>query len=166
MDQMIVEGDPLAEVAPPPRRQWVVFGLGEERFALPVLNVREVLSEFEIELAPNAPSFVLGLVNLRGEIVTVVDGHARLDAPRPAEPGEPRVVVVEAGNDVIGLRVDTVSEVINLYDSEVGPPPAVGDGERARYIDGVVARSDGLVFLLDSVALCHDPAAQEEAFSF
>jgi purine-binding chemotaxis protein CheW len=156
--------DAPRDLEPRARRQWVVFGLADERFALPVLNVREVLSEFAIERAPNAQDFVLGLINLRGEIVTVLDGHARLDSPRAVpEPGEPRVVILEAGTDVIGLRVDTVSEVISLEDAEIGPAPAVGDSERAHYISGVVARGAGLIFLLDSMALCHDPAALEDA---
>ena len=151
-----------SHVGATPSSRWITFLVRGEWFGVPVLSVREVLRDFSIERAPGAPPFVLGLINLRGEILTVVDGAIRLGMPvaaqaRPDETDEDqRIVVVEHGDDVIGLFVDRVTDVLTLRADEIEISPEVGHGPRIRYIAGIAVRPAGLAFLLDVATLCCD----------
>lgn len=132
-----------------PILQWVTFKLGDETYAINVMQVQEVLRVSDIAPVPGAPEFVLGIINLRGNVVTVMDARRRINLP-PREPDDDsRIVIIEAGNQVVGMLVDNVAEVVELRDAEIEPAPNVGNDESSKYIQGVVNRDEGLIILMD-----------------
>ena len=129
--------------------QWVTFHLDDEIYGINVLQVQEVLPMREIAPVPGAPHFVLCIINLRGNVVTVIDTRMRFGLPsREPEPSS-RIMVIEAGDQVAGMLVDSVAEVIEVRESEVDTAPSVGNDESARYIYGVVSRDNQLLILID-----------------
>src|SRR5699024_3598627 len=94
-------------------------------------------------------SFVLGIINLRGHVVTVMDARMRFGL-EPCDVGDSRrILIIESGDQVVGIQVDSVAEVIEIPMAEVEPAPAVGNEESHRYIQGVGSREDDLVILVD-----------------
>lgn len=132
----------------------VVFRLGKEEFGAPVLQVREVLRRENITRVPRADPDVEGVMNLRGQIVTVVDLRRRLGFP-PREGGDPRVMVVhEPGSHPVGAVVDEVSEVLRVPVSGLESAPALVMTERSeRYLRGVAKVGDRIIILCDLTAL-------------
>jgi len=99
--------------------QWVTFRLQEETYGINVMQVQEVLRYTEIAPVPGSPDYVLGIINLRGNVVTVIDTRARFGLP-PAEVSDnTRIVIIEAEKQVIGILVDSVAEVVYLKQSEI-----------------------------------------------
>ncbi len=129
--------------------QWVTFGLDQETYGINVMNVQEVLPSADIAPVPGAPPFVLGIINLRGNVVTVIDTRMRFGLPPLADGAKARVVVTEANDQVAGILVDSVSEVINVKSAEVDTAPSVGNDDSSRYIYGVVSRENALLILVD-----------------
>lgn len=130
--------------------RWVTFHLDEETYGIDVMQVQEVLRHTEIAPVPGAPSYVLGIINLRGNVVTVVDTRARFGlAPREVDEGTRIVIIEGAKGQVVGILVDRVSEVVDLPVSLIEPAPNVGTEESARFIQGVASRNDRLLILVD-----------------
>lgn len=133
--------------------QWVTFTLDDETYGINVMQVQEVLSMPEITPVPGAPSCVMGIINLRGSVVTVIDTRMRLGiGPKPPDASN-RVIVIEADDQIAGILVDTVAEVANVRDTQIDTAPDVGSRECARYIQGVVSWDNALLILLDSIRL-------------
>lgn len=136
--------------------QWVTFRLGDETYGIDVLQVQEVLRVSEISPVPGALSFVIGIINLRGNVVTVLDGRHRFGLP-PKDPDEAsRIIVVDAFDKVVGLLVDSVSEVAYVPAAEVESLPAVGTDDNAKFVSGVYNREGGLLILVDLAKLLDD----------
>ncbi len=129
--------------------QWVTFSLDQEMYGINVMNVQEVLPCAEIAPVPGAPPFVLGIINLRGNVVTVIDTRMRFGLSPLEEMGKSRVVVIEANDQVAGILVDSVSEVIGVKGNEIDTAPSVGNDDSSRYIYGVVSRENVLLILVD-----------------
>ena len=129
--------------------QWVTFIVDQETYGINVMQVQEVLPMSEIAPVPGAPPYVLGIINLRGNVVTVVDTRMRFGlSPRETD-DDSRIVVVETGSQVAGILVDSVAEVTYVREDEVDTAPNVGNDEAARYIQGVVSRDKELLILVD-----------------
>ena len=120
--------------------QWVTFQLDRETYGINVMQVQEVLRYTEIAAVPGAPDYVLGIINLRGNVVTVIDTRSRFGL-QPAEVSDnSRIVIIEAEKQVIGIMVDSVAEVVYLRASEIDVAPSVGTEESAKFIQGVAIR--------------------------
>jgi purine-binding chemotaxis protein CheW len=132
-----------------PIQQWVTFKLGDETYAINVMQVQEVLRVTEIAPVPGAPDFVLGIINLRGNVVTVMDARKRIHLESRDVDDDSRIVIIEAGNQVVGILVDCVAEVLDVEDGEIEPAPNVGNDESSKYIQGVVNRDHALIILMD-----------------
>lgn len=137
------------ELSNEPVSEWVTFYLEAEKYGVNVLLVREVLKQTEIAPVPGAPSYVLGIINLRGNVVTVVDTRKRLGLPVKEADETTRVVVIEMQEQVLGIMVDSVAQVANLRESEIEYAPNVGNDESSKYIHGVSNQDDELLILLD-----------------
>ncbi|MGX2041262.1 chemotaxis protein CheW [Methylocaldum sp. MU1018] len=132
-----------------PVNRWVTFRLGEETYGINVMQVQEVLRVSEIAPVPGAPDYVVGIINLRGNVVTVIDTRKRFGL-LPKEPDDAsRIVIIEAEDQVIGILVDSVAEVVELRGSEIESAPSVGNEESARYIQGVTSHGGELLILVD-----------------
>lgn len=132
-----------------PVMQWVTFCLGDEKYGINVMQVQEVLRISEIAPVPGAPSYVLGIINLRGNVVTVIDTRNRFGLPSKETDEASRVVIIETENHVIGILVDSVAEVVEMRASEIESAPNVGNEESSKYIQGVTSRGNELLILVD-----------------
>ena len=139
-----------------PVLQWVTFHLAGETYGVNVMQVQEVLRHTEIAPVPGAPSYVLGIINLRGNVVTVIDTRHRFGL----EPGEiadnTRIVIIEAEKHVVGILVDSVAEVVYLRQSEIETAPNVGNDDSAKFIQGVCHKNGELLILIELNKLLTD----------
>lgn len=141
--------------------QWVTFRLQEETYGINVMQVQEVLRYTEIAPVPGAPGYVMGIINLRGNVVTVIDTRARFGLAAGDVTDNSRIVIIEAERQVIGILVDSVAEVVYLKQSEVDTAPNVGTDESARFIQGVSNREGELLILVDLNKLLNDEEWEE-----
>ena len=125
--------------------QWVTFQLEEETYGINVMQVREVLRYTEIAPVPGAPDYVLGIINLRGNVVTVIDTRSRFGLVEGEITDNTRIIVIESEHQVIGILVDSVAEVVYLRSSEIDTTPSVGTDESAKFIQGVSNRDGKLL---------------------
>ncbi|WP_198244695.1 chemotaxis protein CheW [methane-oxidizing endosymbiont of Gigantopelta aegis] len=132
-----------------PLMQWVTFYLGDEKYGINVMQVQEVLRYSEIAPVPGAPNYVLGIINLRGNVVTVIDTRNRFGLPSKETDDASRVVIIETEKHIIGILVDSVAEVVELKASEIETAPNVGNEESSKYIQGVTSRDNELLILVD-----------------
>lgn len=132
-----------------PVLQWVTFRLEDETYGINVMQVQEVLRYSEIAPVPGAPTYVLGIINLRGNVVTVIDTRQRFGLPSAEITDKTRIVIIEADKQVVGILVDSVAEVVYLRESEIETTPNVGNEEAARFIQGVCNKNDELLILVD-----------------
>jgi purine-binding chemotaxis protein CheW len=134
-------------------KQLVSFRIGEEEFGVDILMVQEIIRLPIITPIPNAPKSILGMINLRGKIIPVVDlrQRIRIRGNKPAADNhKTRVLIVEINTHVTGFIVDSVSEVMKVSPSEIEPTPhLVVSTVNAEYITGVVKLPNRLVSLLD-----------------
>lgn len=129
--------------------KWVTFGIGQEVYGVPVLQAQEVLKVPEIAKVPGAPGHVLGIINLRGNVVTVLDMRRRLRlAERPLDDAA-RIIVVETGENVAGILVDRIEEVVELAADQLAPLPDVGDRDNANVLSGVAHLGEDMLILVD-----------------
>lgn len=132
-----------------PTLQWVTFKLAGEVYGINVMQVQEVLRYTEIAPVPGASEYVLGIINLRGNVVTVIDTRERFDLDATDITDNTRIVIVEADGHVVGILVDSVAEVVYLRQSEIEITPNVGNDDNSKYIQGVCHKNDELLILID-----------------
>ena len=136
--------------------QWVTFKLEDETYGVNVMQVQEILRYTEIAPVPGAPSYVIGIINLRGNVVTVIDTRSRFGLPDNEATDNSRNLIIEAEEQVIGILADSVSEVVYLRSSEIDSAPNVGTEESAKFIQGVCNRDNELLILVDLNKLLSD----------
>ncbi|MFV2059303.1 MAG: chemotaxis protein CheW [Gammaproteobacteria bacterium] len=129
--------------------QWVTFYLDKEKYGINVMSVQEVLRITDIAPVPGAPHYVLGIINLRGNVVTVIDTRTRFGLTEKESDDATRIVIIESDNQVIGILVDSVAEVVDLLKSDIETTPNVGNDESSKYIQGVSSQGDQLLILVD-----------------
>jgi len=138
-------------------RQYVTLALGAELFAVEVHRVREILDLAVIARLPNAPPFLLGMIDLRGECVPVIDLRGKLGLPPVARTVQTRILVLDVEVTgrrlVLGLLADRVLEVTPLDGGIIEPPPDIGTRWQSDYIEGVGRRGDRLVVVFDLARL-------------
>lgn len=148
-----------------PVLQWVTFRLGNETYGINVMQVQEVLRYTDIAPVPGAPIYVLGIINLRGNVVTVIDTCQRFGLQPIDVTDNTRIVIIEADSQVIGILVDSVAEVVYLRSSEIESAPNVGNDESAKFIQGVANRNGELLILVDLNKLLSDSEWADLSFS-
>jgi len=129
--------------------QLVTFRLKDETYGINVMQVQEVLRVSEIAPVPGAPGYVLGIINLRGNVVTVIDTRTRFGLPTGELDDASRIVIIESEQQVVGILVDSVAEVVELRQSEIDSAPNTGNEDSSRYIQGVASRDDSLLIVVD-----------------
>jgi len=149
-----------------PLIRWISFYLGEERYAIEVEGVREILRINKILPVPGTASFILGITNIRGSVVTVIDGRNRFDLPMK-EPGDlSRIIVIEYMDEVIGVVVDSVADVVDIRMSEINANPKMNAQTSNKSVRGVVTRSEGLIIILDAYKLISGDEESDFAVGF
>ncbi|MDR7415621.1 MAG: chemotaxis protein CheW [Armatimonadota bacterium] len=137
------------KAASEPERHLVVVRLDRERYGFAIEHVHEIIRMQEVTRIPRAPAFVEGVINLRGQVIPVLDLRRRFGLPADQRDGSTRIVVVEMDGNRVGVVVDAVLEVLRVPESSVVPPEdLLGPGQVA-FLRGVAKHGDGLILLLD-----------------
>jgi len=128
--------------------QIVTFQVGAEVFALDILKVHEIIRFQRLTRVPNLPSYVEGVLNLRGKVIPVVGLRQRMGLERKEPTGTTKIIVASVKDNVLGFMVDSVSEVLRLRADTIEPAPRLSEN-RQRYISGVGKVNEQLLLLLD-----------------
>jgi purine-binding chemotaxis protein CheW len=137
-----------AELASSEEISIIVFKLGKEIFGLELQEVREIIMVGLVTPVPRAPNFIQGVLNLRGEIIPVIDLRLRFGLEHQDPTAMSRIIVTPIGDVFTGLIVDSVDEVKNIDRKHLEPPPGVTSVGANAYIDQVARTSTGVIFLL------------------
>lgn len=129
--------------------QLVSFTIANEEFGVDILKVQEINRMFQITKVPNSPSYVDGVINLRGRVIPVIDLRTKLNLPRKPHDKDTRIIVVDLDGKTMGFIVDKVKEVLRIPNSIIEPPPDMVAGLNAEYITAVGKLEDRLLILLD-----------------
>jgi len=133
--------------------QYLTFKLGDEIFAIDVLQVREVLDLSNITKVPRAPDFMLGVINVRGSVVPVIDLRLKFGLPKTENTIDTRVVVMELNLEgeqaVLGAMADSVHDVMDMEHGQIEDPPKIGSRWRTEFIKGIGKQDDQFLILLD-----------------
>ncbi len=129
--------------------QLVSFNIGSEEFGVDILKVQEINRMVEITRVPQAPHYVEGVINLRGKVIPIVDLRKRFNLEVKEADKNTRIVVVDIGGNIMGMVVDSVSEVLRLPSNTIEPPPEIAAGINSEYIKGVAKLEDRLLIFLD-----------------
>lgn len=133
--------------------QLVTFQISEELYGIDIMDVKEIVRVQEIRQIPNAPVYVEGLFNLRGEIIPIISLHKRFHL-RKAKLGDDEellsgFIIIDLDGMKLGIIIDKVERVVSIEGNDIQPPPQMLSGIGAEYIQGVVNREGGYLILLD-----------------
>lgn len=129
--------------------KFVVFTLGSTWYALPAIQVREIVNVGTLAPLPDAPSYIRGVMNVRGRLLPVVDLKECLGLT-PTDVGQkPRVLIARLPKALVGLLVDGVDEIVSVSLDSIEPPPAVNDYDSKRFLYGVMRMDERLVLFLN-----------------
>ena len=144
--------------------QLVVFELSSESYGVEIGAVNTIIRMQPVTHVPRAPSFVEGVINLRGSIVPVIDLRARFGLTTSAETKASRIVVVETPVGLIGMVVDAVTETLSIANDAVEPPSSIVTTTESQYLRGVAKVQERLIILLDisRILTAEETAALEE----
>ncbi len=131
------------------KNQVVAFRIGKELFGVYIYIVQEIVRVPEITPVPEMPSYVEGVINLRGKIVSIVDLSKRLRVERGARARSNRILIIEVDKKIVGLLVDAVTEILRIPPESIEPTPDIVTSVGAEYITGVGKLPDKLIILLD-----------------
>jgi len=138
---------------PAQRSQFLTFKLGEEIFALDVVQVREILDVAPITKVPRSPEFMRGVINVRGSVVPVVDLRLKFGLPATQRTVDTRIVVMEIALDgemsIIGSMADAVHDVMELDPSAIEEAPKIGAKWNTEFIKGIGKLGDRFIIILD-----------------
>jgi purine-binding chemotaxis protein CheW len=134
--------------------QYLSFNLGESLFAVDVRQTKEILDFRRTTRVPQTPDYMLGVINLRGAVVPVIDLRRKLGLPARDVSQDTCIVVLEIARDeevlTVGVVTDSVQEVLELGADEIEPPPRIGSGLNIDYIRGMGKKEDNFIILLDA----------------
>lgn len=127
--------------------QLVGFIVGEEEFAIPILSIQEIIKPISCTRVPQTPTYILGVFNLRGSVIPLIDLRARFGLTPQKHTDETRFIVMKSGDDVAGFVIDRLTEAIRMPKKDIGPAPETVS-EAETMIDGVGKQSDRIVTIL------------------
>jgi purine-binding chemotaxis protein CheW len=135
----------------------VVFRLGDDRYAVPITAVREILRVGRVTPLSTAPAFVHGVINLRGVVLAVLDLRVFFGIEAGQAGGAARIVVAEGGGMSVGILVEQIEEIVDLPAAEVKPPLPSAKGLAEDYVAGIAAPGGRMIVLLDLDKVLRNP---------
>lgn len=141
--------------------QVACFRLGEDLYAADIMRIKEIIRLQKLANLPKSPTFVEGVLNLRGAVIPVIDLRKRFDLPVISHDRDTRLLIVTVGRQVVGLVVDEVTEVISVPVRDIKQPPRVAGGIGAEYLVGVCLAKDSLIMLLNLDRILSDRESDE-----
>ncbi|MCG9914932.1 MAG: chemotaxis protein CheW [Phenylobacterium sp.] len=145
-------GQPLATSG-----ELITVVIGEQRFAIDIQLVREIRGWTSSTPLPNAPDYVLGVINLRGAVLPVLNLAARLGLPASEARSSSVVIVVDLVGRTVGLLVDAVSDIINVGEGEIQPAPVIGAASSKGLARGMITTEEGIITLIDMSGILPTP---------
>ena len=134
-------------------QQYVTFSLGDELFGVEVIRAREILSVTPVTKVPQTPEYLLGVINLRGQVVPVIDMRLKLGLPVSEETEDTCVIVVEVQVDgepiIVGALADAVREVLEIRTDQIEPAPRLGTRLKTEFISGMGKIGEQFLILLN-----------------
>lgn len=131
------------------RQEFLTFTLGPEEYAIDILRVQEIRGYDQVTPLAGTPPFIKGVINLRGAIVPIVDLRIRFALPEARYDAFTVVIILNVEHRVIGIVVDSVSDVVALEGSQIKPPPEFGGDMDTRYLMGLAALEERMLILVN-----------------
>jgi len=125
--------------------QVVIFKLNNEQFAVETVKVQSINDAMEITKVPKAPQHIKGLINLRGNVISLLDINLLLDVPKQEEK-QSNIIILEMEDELVGITVDQVDEVLDVEEEIV---EKISDDRKKAYIEGIINFKDRIVTLID-----------------
>lgn len=167
----MIQASPLFLFSEPPNDatpaeapvQTLAVTLADEEYGIDILSVREIRAFSPVTRIPQAPAFVLGVLNLRGAIVPVIDMRLRFGVPREGYGADTVTVIAVVAGRLFGVVVDRVSDVLEIAPSQIRPVPDMGTTVDTQYLKGLVTLDGRMVLLLDVDRLLQPQDAEQLA---
>ena len=132
-----------------PLQEFLTFTLGHEEYAIDILRVQEIRGYDQVTTIANCPRFIKGVINLRGAIVPIVDLRIKFNLPSVTYDPFTVVIIINVLKRIIGVVVDSVSDVITLADEAICPPPEFGSTFNTEYLKGLATIDERMLILVD-----------------
>ncbi|ODS30075.1 MAG: purine binding chemotaxis protein [Candidatus Scalindua rubra] len=129
--------------------KYLTFFLGEEEYSIEILKVREIIGVMTITTVPQTPDYMKGVINLRGKVIPIIDLRLKFSMAEAERTQETCIIVVEVNNTLIGIIVDSVSEVLDIKGTEIEDAPSFGHGIDTNFIKGLGKTKGKIIILLD-----------------
>ncbi len=130
-------------------QEFLTFSLGDENYAIDILTVKEIRGYESVTKIANAPPFIKGVINLRGDIVPIVDLRIKFNVGQVTYDEFTIVIVLHIHNRIVGIVVDGVSDVVSLNKEQLRPPPDFGVAFNSRYLLGLATVNEQMIILVD-----------------
>lgn len=130
-------------------KQYITFTINKEEYGTPILSVQEIRGWMKTTPLPNTPEYVIGVTNLRGNVVPVFDLRARFRGDLTKVTDRHVVIMVDIENRTIGLLVDAISDILTIDEAQIQPPPGASMTVDTQYLDGLVAYDGRMVALIN-----------------
>jgi purine-binding chemotaxis protein CheW len=146
----MTEATAIADPEPTSREtsEFIAFAVGEQEFCIDVMSVREIRGWTPATPLPHSQSFVRGVINLRGAVLPIIDLAVRLGFPSAETMGRHVIIVVQIGQQLVGLLVDAVSDILTAKEEEMMPPPDVASDLAKRFVSGLLAMDGRMISIL------------------
>jgi purine-binding chemotaxis protein CheW len=144
--------------------QFVIFKVGAEEYAVPILKVNEIirLKGIRITEVPNTKKYVVGIINLRGEVVPIMDLRMKFHMPKKEMDDNTRIMIVSIQGDSIGFLVDSVSEVAQIPSGDIIDPPEEVSDVDSKFITKIAKYSDRIFIILDVDSIVSDKPGEPD----
>ncbi len=146
MENTLAETKPLLDAN---TEKYLVFQIGNESYGMPLLQVQEIRSFTPVTRMPNTPNYVLGVMNLRGNIIAILDARTRFEIEPLPENESTVVIVAQVDGKTFGLRVDSVSDVVDVPLEQIQPPPPIVSEATQKFLSGLVQMGERVLILLN-----------------
>lgn len=130
-------------------KQYVVFNIEDENFALDIEKVKEIIKPVEIARVPNVPDFIEGMINMRGKIHAVINVRSKFKVPKKDFDEGTKIILVNMNSMLAGVIVDGVSEIIRVEEEDIEKAPEIISKANPEYISGVIKKEEKMFIILD-----------------
>lgn len=142
-----LEAAELEEAGTPDYQEFLCFRVAAEEYAVNIMEIKEIIKPRQITEVPRVPDFISGILSLRGIIIPVFDMRCRLHLLEAGLRGKERIIVVSRGDELFGIQVDEVLQVVRISENLIEPPPAVLEGIDRDFVLGI-GRHDGRMLIM------------------
>jgi len=129
--------------------RYLCFSLGKDKFAIPLLQVKEVIADVETTNIPQAPAHFKGVMNLRGQVISIVDLRVKLKCGKPEKTTETTIIILDLDPLQLGVVVDSVDSVVEYETTDISATPETDTSVKVDYIMGVAKNNNMLTLMLD-----------------